>query len=536
MNEPAQSPPSVSAETPAHHHGFLKHVPVISACTLLSRVLGLVRDVLWARYFGAGLVSSAFLTAWNVPNLFRALFGEGAVNSAMVPTFTESLKTRTPEETQKLYSVTFTAMLLALGALTLAIELGLAALGWRGGFSEKTTLLIRYTMALLPYMPLICLAGFFMAMLNARRHFFAPAFMPAILNIVWIAAIVVFARPKAPLADAALYVSLATVFAGLLQVLFQVPFAAARGFRLRLSFDFSHPGFRQILALLVPVVVGAAAIEVNVLVDRGLAYFAVPYKGAPACLFFGNRLVQLPMAMVGLAISTAVLPALSAHAALNEMEHFRRTLSAALRSTMFLTIPASVGLMALSGPIVDVFFRHGHFDMEAALRTAWVIVCYCLGLWGQSAVFVLLRAFYALKDTKTPVRVSLSMVALNVALNLTFVWFLEEKGLALATSICGMTQFVVLSAILRRRIGPLGGEDAAGSVAKTVAASVIMGECALLAWARFWPWEHLYPGRPGTLLRLGVLAAIVVGASAVFVATAALLKMPELKQAWRVQT
>ena len=511
-------------------------MPVISACTLLSRVLGLVRDVLWTAHFGAGMASSAWAVAVTVPNVFRALFGEGAVNSAMVPTFTESLKTRTAEETQKLYAVTFTAMLLTLGAITLLVELGLGAAALAGNYSGENRLFIRYAAAMMPYMPLICLAGYFMAVLNAQKHFFAPAFMPAILNVVWIAAILLFAR--FPVEDAVLYVSFSTLLAGLLQVLFQVPFARKRGWKFALDFDFAYPPFRQIVFLLVPVLIGSGVIEINVLVNRMLAFKAVPYEGAPACLFFADRLVQIPMAMVGLAISTAVLPALSAHAVLLDMGEFRRTLGSAVRTTMFLVIPASIGLIALAEPMVEVFFRRGAFDVEAAQRTAWVIRLYGIGLWAQSGIFVLLRAFYALKDTKTPVRVSIATVCLNLALNLSVVWFLAEKGLALSTAVCAMAQFVVLYALLRRRLGSsseasakeerIEGRATLVSAVETLSASLVMGGVAYLGWHFFWP------AHAGILARAAALAGIVLVSAGVFVAAAAMLGVDEMKRILRL--
>ncbi len=516
MPAPEQNKPASS------HHAFLGHFPIISACTFLSRILGLARDVLWTAYFGATLASSAWVTAWTVPNVFRALFGEGAVNSAMVPTFTESLARRTPEETQKLYAVTFTAMLVTLGAITVVIEAALGVAWLACGFEGKNRLLVIYAAAMMPYMPLICIAGYFMAVLNARKHFFAPAFMPAILNIVWIAAILLFRR--FPVEQAVLWIALSTLAAGLVQVLFQVPFARRQGWRPGLDFDFAYPPFRQILLLLAPVLLGSAVIEINVLVNRSLAFYAVPYEGAPACLFFADRLVQIPMAMVGLAISTAVLPALSLHATMGDTGEFRKTLGAAVRTTMFLVIPAAIGLIALADPMVQVFFQRGKFDAEAAHRTAWVIRLYGLGLWAQSGIFVLLRAFYALKDTKTPVRISIATVALNLALNLSVVWFLGEKGLALSTAVCAMAQFVVLYLLLRKRLARIEGHETLTSALKTLAASLLMGAAAFAAW------YYLWPAHGGTLLRIGALAAIVIGSTAIFLGVAAMLEIKEMKR------
>ena len=531
MNNESRKPREVRVDD--SHHSFMGATWVISACTMFSRVLGLVRDVLWARYVGSGLISSAFVTAWTVPNAFRAIFGEGAANSAMVPTFTESQTKGDPEDTRRLYSVTFTVMLLVLGAVTILIELALAALGHAADFEQKTQLLIRYMAVLMPYMLLICLAGFFMAALNARRRFFAPAFMPALLNIVWIAGVLVFARgAKGPegLEQAVLYIALSTLLAGILQVLFQVPFARRAGMRLGFSLDLSHPGFRQILRLLAPVVIGSAAIEVNVLVNRTLAFYAVSYDGAPTCLFFADRIVQIPMAMIGLAISTAVLTPLSEHAAVHDMERFRRTLASALRLTLFLTVPAAAGLMALAPSIIDVFFQHGRFaaDVQAAPRTAWVVFFYCLGLWAQTGVFVLLRGFYALKDTRTPPRVAVLNVLFNIALNLTFVWFLEERGLALGTAISAMAQFTALFLILRRRLGRLDGRNILLTTLKTGVISMVMGAAAAAACHWWWPsaggWE-----------RPLMLAGMLVLSAGIFACGARLLRMPELKQVLHVR-
>lgn len=521
---------SNSADKSEHaHHSFLGGAKVIAGCTMLSRVLGVARDVMMAAFFGASAVSDALLTAWTIPNLFRRLFGEGAVSSALVPTFTSSIRTRPAEETQRLFSVTFTAMFLFLAALTLIIEGVVSGMLWWGDISEKTRLLLEYLTLLMPYMMLICLCAFFMAALNAHRHFFAPAMMPVVLNVVWVAALYFIGLKIVDRETGGTWVAAAILFGGALQLLFQVPFALKRGVKLRPSFEFSHPGFRHILRLWIPVIIGSAVIQINALVDRGLAYFVVPHEGAATALFYGNRLMHLPIALIGVAISTAVLTTLSEHAAAAEKEKFKRALMSALRVALFLAIPAGIGLMALCSPTVEVIFRRGKFSAAAAGRTAWVVLCYGVGIWAQTGVFVLLRAFYALKNTRTPFRVATAMVALNLALNLTLIWFLDEAGLALATSISGMTQFVVLFALLRRRLGPLGGREAAAASVKTLSVSLVMGAFAALAW-RYW-----WPGDAGILTRVGVLGAIVLGAVLIFAAGGALLGMSELRQLLRTR-
>lgn len=496
---------------------------------MASRVLGMVRDAVMAAYFGAGNVSSAFFLAWSFPNLFRRLFGEGAASSALVPTFASSIKTRPNEETQRLFSVTFTAMFLFLTALTILIEAVVTGFRLWGTFGTKTTLMLEYTSWLMPYMVLICLSAFFMAVLNAHRHFFAPAMMPVVLNVVWIAGLYVVAHVVDNRMTGGRWLAMVILVGGALQMLFQVPFALTRGMRLRPSLDFSHPGFRQVVRLWLPVIIGSAVIQVNTLADRGLAFFVVAHPGSVAFLWFGNRLMHLPLSLIGVAISTAALTPLSEHAAAGQTEAFKRTLMSALRLALFLAIPAGIGLMALAAPVVEVIFRRGEFTGSDVTRTARVLLFYGVGIWAQTGVFVLLRAFYALKDTRTPLGVAAAMVALNLTLNLTLIWFLAEAGLALATSISGIVQFAVLFVVLRRRLGPLGGRTVAVVSMKTLAVSLVMGGLAALAWHCCWPTGA------GTFARAGVLSGIVLGAVALFAAGTRLLRMDELTQVLHIR-
>jgi len=516
-------------QTDREHHAVLGAAKVIAGCTLLSRVLGLVRDMLMAAFFGAGGVSDAFFYAWRVPNLFRRLFGEGAASSAMVPTFTDSLRTRTDEETQRLFSVTFTALFLLLTALTLLIEAIVHGLLWWGEFTPRATLLLEYLVVLMPYMVLICMSAFVMAVLNAHKRFFAPAMMPVVLNVVWIAAVYLLVLFVDDQAVGGRWLTLAILIGGGLQLLFQVPFAMREGVRIRPSLDFSDTSFRQILRLMGPVLIGSAVVQVNALVDATLALVIVPYHGAATHLYYGHRMMHLPIALIGVAISTAVLPTLSEHVVLGDRERFKRSLMSALRAALFLAIPASVGLAALSSPMIEVLFRHGQFSDTAADQTALVLVCYGLGVWAQTGVFVLLRGFYARKDTTTPLQVAWAAVLLNVVLNFTFIWFLNEAGLALATTLSGVAQLVVLFAILRQRLGRLGGRDAAVASMKTLAVSVVMGLAAAAAWYFLWPADA------SALVRVAVLAAIIIASIAVFLGGTALLRVDELKQLLRIR-
>jgi putative peptidoglycan lipid II flippase len=513
------------------HHSFLGSAKIIAACTLLSRALGMVRDMAMAAFFGAaaGPVSDAFFTAWRIPNLFRRLFGEGAVSSALVPTFTESIKARDDVSTQALFSVTFTIWFIFLAALTLVLEAVILGLSFTTVFGERTQLLLKYATILSPYMLLICLAAFFIGVLNAHRHFFAPAVMPAMLNVTWIAALAAFFLLRTSTEKAGAWLSVAVLVGGLIQVLMQVPYARHFGVRLRPSLEVGHPGFRQILGLMGPVILGSAVVQINTLVDGMLAYYLVPGRGAATYLFYGNRLDQFPLAIIGVAISTAVLTPLSEHAAANDLPRFKRTLASALRMTLFLGIPSAVGLMTLCSPIVEVIYQRKAFTSADTLRTAWVLFYYGMAVWAHAGVFVILRAFYALKDTRTPPKVAAWMVLLNLVLNLTFVWPLKEGGLALATSLCGGVQLAILILALRKRIGLMGARGIVMTGLKTTLVSLAMGAAAFAGWYWLWPTG----GR--TIVRLGMLVALLVAAVGIFIGGSLLLRMPELKQIMRLK-
>ena len=512
------------------HHAFIGSAKIIAACTLLSRVLGMVRDVAMAAFFGAGPVSDAFFTAWRIPNLFRRLFGEGAVSSALVPTFTESIRTRDDASTQTLFSVTFTVWFILLAALTLLLEAVIVGLSFTNVFGDRTQLLLKYAAILSPYMMLICLAAFFMGVLNAHRHFFAPALMPVMLNVVWIAALAAFfLLGTSDTRKAGVWLAIAVLIGGAVQVLMQIPYARRFGVRLRPSLDVAHPGFRQILVLMGPVILGSAVVQINTLVDGMLAYYLVPGEGAATFLFYGNRLDQFPLAIIGVAISTAVLTPLSEHAAANDLPRFKRTLASALRMTLFLGIPAAVGLMVLCVPIIEVIFQRREFLRADAIRTAWVLFFYGMAVWAHAGVFVILRAFYALKDTRTPPKVAAWMVLLNLALNLTLVWPLKEGGLALATSLCGGVQLAILILVLRRRIGLMGARGIILTGVKTALVSLAMGAAAFAGWYWFWPTGAR------TIVRVGMLIVLLVVAVGIFIGGSLLLRMPELKQVVRLR-
>ena len=318
--------------------------------------------------------------------------------------------------------------------------------------SEKWRLFFALLGIMLPYMALICMTALLGAALNTSARFFAPAIAPALLNIIWIAAVWLFHERFGVYAMA-----WGVLVAGAAQLALQLPFLRRAGWSIRPLWDWAHPGLRRILRLMLPVVLGLGVIQVNVLLDQLIAKFCVPGSGANSALFYGNRLIQFPLGVLGLALATAVFPSLARRAASADHRGLVDTANMALRTALFIALPCAAVTLALAAPIVRVVYERGAFDAESTMRTARVLFYYGSGLWAFCGIHVLVRAFHAMEDMRTPVKVGAAMVGLNLALNLTLVWFMREAGLALSSSVTAAVNLLVLGWLLRRRLGRLGG-------------------------------------------------------------------------------
>ncbi len=495
-----------------HSSSVLGSARVIALCTLLSRVLGMVRDVLCSHFFGASLVWDAFAIAYRVPNLFRRLFGEGALTAAFVPAFVKLTTEDKKDEAFALLNRLATSLLLLLGGVTV---LGIGAtyllpLFWP---DEKVRLVAELLRILLPYLPLVCLGALLGAALNSLFKFFAPAFAPVVLNVTWIAALPVFAAGFPP-AAAVKGVAWSIVAGGALQLLVMAWPLKRAGWAARPRWEPSDPGQRGVVSRFLPTVFGLALVQVNELVDSLIAEICVPGHGAVSALYYGNQLVQLPLSLVGTSIATAVLPALSAAAAKDDKPEFSRLFHRSTAGSFFLALPASLGLVLFGPRIISAIFEHGRFGPEETARAGAVLSFYGAGLWCYCVNQVQVRAFHARGDTRTPVKVSTAMVALNLGLNLALVWPLRESGLALATSICGLVNFAVLQGLLRSRYPELRGGALKGEFAKVVAATALMGGGAwsVARWGLpLLPWEpatRLW--QRGASLGVILLAALII--------------------------
>jgi putative peptidoglycan lipid II flippase len=452
-----------------------KAAGAMSAATLLSRVLGLVRDMTLASFFGAAGTSDTFFVAFRIPNLLRELFAEGSMSAAFVPVLTQ-VQTRDGEAAAaRLVRASLTFLVLAVGAVCVLGAVfapqivALIAPGFHAD-PAKFALTVLLARVMFPFLLFVSLAALVMGALNTRRVFFVPALAPAVLNVVWIASVPLLAHRVSPAVAA---VAAGVAVGGFAQLAFQVPAFLRAGFSLAPSFDFANPALRRMGALLLPATLGMAVAQVNIFVSNILASYLA--EGSITQLYYAMRLIQFPVGIFGVAMGMAVLPALSEHAARGETDRLREDFSYGLRLLFFITVPAMAGLIALRGPIVNLLFVRGRFDAAAAAGTADALLCYAVGIWAIVGVRVVTAGFYALQDTRTPVRVAFGTMFLNLALSLALMGPLAHAGLALANACASIANFCTLFFLLRRRLGRLESGRIARSLARTAVAAAAMG-------------------------------------------------------------
>jgi putative peptidoglycan lipid II flippase len=508
-------------------HPLIMGASVTSLGILAGRVLGMVRDVVTANLLGmSGGVMDALAIALRIPNSFRRLFGEGALAVSYLPVVTTQLE-HDRHRAWQLVSVALSLLAVVLTAIVLLAEgvLGVAWLVW--GDLPGVGLLLGLVAVLLPYMVLICLAAQVAATLQALTHFSTPAWAPSLLNVCWLLAAWLVAPHFAQSQTAQAYViAVAVLVSGVLQLGVQLPVLHALGFR----FDYNWPAARSsvglILRTMIPMTLGLAVTQINSLIDSLIAWGlsasaagpesiawlggAVCYPmqpGAVAAIYYGERLYQFPLGILGLAVATAIFPLLSRHAAKGDYRQLGADLTLGLRLVVFLGIPAGLGLILLAEPITRLLFEHGRFSVEDTARTARMIACYSSGVWAYCAMPVVVRGYYALGDRTTPVRVAWAMVGLNLAMNLLLIWPLAEAGLAVATSLAASVQVLALVALFSRRKSPLGWRALGATTARTLLATLVMMATGYVVLEHLPPAAGLVPELLRVLVPLGASVA-----------------------------
>ena len=502
----------------------------------MSRITGLLREIVMARLFGAGFVYDAFLLGFRIPNLTRDLFAEGALSSAFVPIFTQTLAQKGRKEAAILSNLVGTALILIVGAFCILgvifspALVDLLAQGFRQ-VPGKFELSVEMTRIMFPFLLLVALAAQAMGVLNACNRFAVPALASTFFNIGSVIFGLALGFWLAPMLgiEPITGMAIGVVGGGALQLLWQVPSLRTEGFGFRPSFDWNHPGLRMIIRLMGPAILGNAAVQINVMVNTNFAS-RIPGNGPVSWLGYAFRFMQLPLGLFGVAIASATLPSISRSAGAGNFEEFRRTLSRSLGMVFLLTLPSSIGLMVLGNTMIGTIYQGGKFHAYDTQQTALALSCYAVGLAGYSALKVLNPAFYALHDARTPMIISLVSIGVNyfTAFTLLRTTELSHAGLALSTSAVAIFGAVALFIILRNRIGGIYGRNLASSVWRITLASVVMGGAVLLSSHGIQQWLGI--GRLGRLVDLGISIPFGV---LVFYGACRLLRVTELDLATR---
>lgn len=515
---PVSSPADRTRGGETTHGRIARSTGVLAAATGVSRVLGFARDLLTAQLFGTSAQAQAFVVAFRLPNVFRDLVAEGAVTSAFVPVLSWYRAKGRDDDYWRLSHVLLTRLAIVLAAL--------AAAGWLAaplvvrviapGFAadpEKFALTVRLTRIIFPFVLLIGLWAFFMGLLNSLRRFALPALGPAILNVCMISACLWGARWADP---PILALAGAVIVGGIIQLLVQLPQAAALGFRWRWAWR--HPGAREVMRLLAPRIAGSAVYQASVVVDTALASLsAIVGDGAVAALWYANRMVQLPLALFGTASAQASLPSLSELAAHEDYAGFQRTLVTVMRMVGFVILPSAVGLVVLAGPLIQGLFERGAFTHAAAVMTSQAMACYALGLLAFAHSKVLTGAFYALRETRTPVTLAVEAVLLNVLLSVALMFPMKVTGLALAAAVTNSFNAYRLARRMETRLGAPVVRPVFAAMAPMAAASAAMAAAC---------WAVAHGAGLGAHRLAGLLLAVVAGI-VVYGAAAAALRVPE---------
>ena len=490
---------------------MLKSSGAIGAATFLSRILGMAREMVYAYFMGDTVVAGAFKTALMIPNLFRRLLGEGALTAAFIPLFKEKEKTEGEAEMWKAANAVISGLIVSASIVVLLVMLGItivlasSSATTSGDFSEglvntmpalesigdgklnaSVTLMLQLARVMFPYMMLACLAAILMGMLNARGHFFVPALGSCIMNLVMIAS-VVFLTPffGKRLEEQIFALAYGILIAGVAQAAYQMPALLKDGFRPRWVTPFGNPDVKRVVRQMIPGMLGVAAFQFNVLTTTTIAFYVDPE--IVASYDYAVRLMELPQGLFAISLSTYLLPTLSGLAAEKNYGEFNSTYKQAIGYLFFSNFLASILLVVLAMPIVRLLFQRGAFDYEATRHASFALACLGPGLVAFSMVNITARAFYALGDTSTPMKISAFCLVLNVILALFTVPALKEGGMGIANTMSAIINMGLLIFGLRKKLSKLRFSDLRGLLIQMAGAGILAG---ILAYGTSFLWER----------------------------------------------
>ena len=485
----------------------------MAAAAMISRVLGMVREIVYSHFMGDKWVASAFVNAFLMPNLFRRLLGEGALTGSFIPIFKEKEKNSTPAEMWRAVNAVVCGLVVVAGAVVGLAILGLSISLAMGHHTAESDLMLRLTRLMFPYMLLVCVAAIFMGILNARGHFFIPAMGTAVMNVVLICSVWFLApRMGAELHQKIYGLAIGVLLAGVAQVVFQWPTLRREGFRLQWVTPWSDPTVRRVARQMIPGTVAVATYQLNVVITQNFAFWVD--RTLPASFNYAVRLMELPQGVFGATLATVLLPLLSGLAVEKKYDEFRGAMRQGLEHLIFINLLASVLLVILGESMIRLLFQHGAFDEASTAGSTLALVWLAPGLLLFSINNIFARAFFALGDTKTPVRISVFCMVVNLILALALVRGMRQGGLALANSTSAAVNCGLLVYALRRRLGHLDLSRLRGTLVPAIGAVVVAGA---VAWGlRHW-WVGAV-GHVGVVTRLGEVFVPIAGATLVYFA------------------
>lgn len=508
------------SETP----GLVRSTKTVSKCIAASRLLGFVRMILMSHFFGTSIFVSAFFLAFQIPNMFRRLFGEGALSAAFVPVFTESIEKEGDDAANHLASKVLTILSSTLIAV-LAVGFVIISICTRYlDLPENWVIALPLMNIMLPYMVFICVVALFMGILNSKHHFLVPAAAPVLLNIVWIGAILLICPFFADTIEQKIRILAWSILAaGALQLLVHLPMLIKCGVKLKLDFAWRDARVHKILLLMGPGILGMGLFQINTLIGQFMAYSVAPW--AVSSLQYSSLLVYFPLGIFATALGTVLLPTFSGQAARGESETMLSTLKLSLTGLMFIMMPAAVGLGVLGRPIIELVFEHGAFGPDSTTHTVRALWFFAPGLVVFSLYKVFVPVFFSLKDTRTPAVIALIAVALNFVLMVAFIILWPEgfkhAGIAFASVLSSAFSCVVLAVLVHRRVGNPGWISIAQSIGKSFSIATVMGICV---------WYIASMGSESSLrIELFRVTAGILGGMAVYFALAVLFCKNELQ-------
>ncbi len=564
QNEYLADNPAENVETPiptlneekSSGQSVAKSAGIVSIAVMFSRVLGLVREQVFAYYFGAGFIYDAYLVAFRIPNVLRDLFAEGALSAAFVKVFTDYQINKSEQEAWRLASLVLNVLAVVLSLVTIIgiiFSRQFIALIAHGFSPEKAALATTLTQIMFPFILLVALAAVAMGVLNTKGIFGVPASASTVFNVASMAFGLGFAYwlsgggwsragdsttiPSLASQWAIVGMAIGTLIGGASQFLMQVPSLYKVGFRFLPILSFTDPGVKRVMWLMAPAILGTSAVQINVLVNT---FFVTDINGGTSWLSYAFRLMQFPIGLFGVAIGTASVPVLSRMASQGKFDDFRKTLSSSLNLVFLMTLPSACGLIILGAPIIRLIYAHGGaFKDSDVPMTAWALAGYSIGLTGYAAIKILSPAFYALDDAKTPMIIALASIIVNALASFVFrnillhVGVTPENpsglghvGVALATSSVALVNFFALALMMRKRIGRIDGREIIAGFIKIALASAAM---SLVCWLSYFGLSSLL-GINGFFVRLLEAFLPIVSGGAVFILAAKLLGVNELEK------